>query len=101
MSRSNARSKIASPAKRVPRKVTRTLLVIDQIPLRRAAAAECTQMMKRLERAKAEWNRFEREDRPAFERWMAATFGSMMTSLRDLEARVAEKAELIREVDME
>src|SRR6266550_1118965 len=51
---------------------------IDQAPLRANAAAECTDMMVRLERVRLGWHQFERQDKPAFVRWRARehlTFG--------------------------
>ena len=57
--------------------------------------------MARVEQSRREWERFEREDQPAFARWMAATFGSLLTRLRDLEARMHEKESLVTMVEME
>jgi hypothetical protein len=57
--------------------------------------------MARLERAKAEWKRFEQEDKPGFGRWMAATFGALMSQLRETEAQVLSKQALVEEVEME
>jgi hypothetical protein len=58
-------------------------------------------MMARVEKARLEWKRFEREDKPAFGRWMAATFGQMLTRLRELEARTFEKESLVELVETE
>ena len=74
---------------------------VDQRPLRREAASECGRAMDRLEKARREWKRYEREDQPAYQRWMASTFGALMSRLRDLEARVHEKENLVREVERE
>src|SRR6478672_7511383 len=49
---------------------------IDQAPLRANAAAECTNMMVRLERARLGWDQVERQDKPAFVRWRAREFGA-------------------------
>lgn len=77
------------------------LIVVDQEPLRRAAAGQCEACLAGIEQARADLARFEREDRPAFERWMAAKFGQAMTELRTLEARYAEKAGLAEAIEME
>jgi hypothetical protein len=58
-------------------------------------------MMARVEEARREWQRFEREDRPAFARWMAATFGALLTCLRELEARTLEKESLVSMIQTE
>src|SRR2546430_9208626 len=53
---------------------------IDQAPLRANAAAECTDMMVRLERARLGWHQFERQDKPAFVRWRAREFGALLST---------------------
>lgn len=77
------------------------IVVIDQAPLRNKAASECKRAISNLEKARAEWNRFEKEDCPAFDRWMAATFGALLTERRENEAKIREKAMLISEIDFE
>ena len=57
--------------------------------------------MQRLEKARADWRRFEREDQPAFRRWVAATLGVLMSRVRETEALVREKETLVREVEAE
>ena len=52
----------------------RQIVLLDQRPLRRKAAAECSRAMTRLEKAKAEWKRFQQEDQAAFSRWVSSTF---------------------------
>jgi hypothetical protein len=79
----------------------RRIVPVDQGPIRRKAASECSRAMARLERARGEWKRFEHEDKPAFGRWMAATFGAMLTRLRDAESLIREKEILIQEIEME
>jgi len=93
----------AAKPKGAPRRRTkaRQLVWVDQRPLRREAASECGRAMDRLEKARREWKRYEREDQPAYQRWMASTFGALMSRLRELEARVHEKENLVREVERE
>jgi len=57
--------------------------------------------MARLEKAQAEWRRFEEEDKPAFARWMAATFGALLSRIRETAAQIQEKESWIAEVEME
>lgn len=78
-----------------------TLVWVDQGPLRREAASECSRAIERLEKARAEWKRFEREDQPAFQRWTASTFGALMSRIRDVEGLVRDKERLIAEVERE
>jgi hypothetical protein len=79
----------------------RRIVPVDQEPLRRKAVSECSREMARLERVRADWKRFEQEDKPAFERWMAATFGVLLTCLRENDSLVREKDALIHEVEAE
>jgi hypothetical protein len=79
----------------------RSLVWVDQKPLRRKAASECARAMERLEKARAQWRRFEREDQPAYRRWVAATFGPLMSRVREVAALVREKEILVQEVETE
>jgi stress-induced morphogen len=77
------------------------LVVIDHVPIRRNAAAECTAAMARLAELKAVWNRFEREDKPSFVRWRAREFGPLLSELREVEERIRDDEALVHEVEME
>jgi len=74
---------------------------VDQAPLRRLTASECSRAMERLEKARGEWRRFEREDQPAFQRWKASTFGVLLSRIREVEDLVRAKEKLIVEVEQE
>jgi hypothetical protein len=85
---------------RAPR-VTSHIILIDQGPLRRSAAADCTVAMARLEDARVAWHRFEREDKPAFARWRAREFGPLLSNARDIEAQIRDHQALVDEVELE
>jgi len=57
--------------------------------------------MAKLESARAQLQRFEQEDRPAFGGWMAATFGAMLTEIRDNARLIHEQQGLILDVETE
>jgi hypothetical protein len=57
--------------------------------------------MAKLEKERAQWRCFETEDRPAFGRWLAGTFGKLLTELRENSRRIDEQEGLIEEVEME
>ena len=78
-----------------------TIVLIDQGPIRRKTSDNCQREMKRLEKARADWKRFEQEDRPAFERWRAITFGPLLSALREVCGKIQEKEALIDEVEAE
>jgi hypothetical protein len=77
------------------------IVVIDQAPIRRSLAAECTAIMERLEQARIGWHRYEREDRPAFIRWRAREFGALLSEGREVEDRIRDAQALVHEVEME
>src|SRR5579862_2016753 len=79
----------------------RSLMVIDQEPLRKKASAECRSLRKKLEALRAELKQFERSDQPAYQRWEATQFGPMLTTLRELEQKHLELSALMNEVYLE
>ena len=80
---------------------TATLVPINQEPLRARAARDCSRMQARLEKARAGWHRFERQDKPAFIRWRAREFGSLLSRAREVEDGIRDLQTLIHEVEME
>jgi len=76
-------------------------VLVDQEPLRQKAAADCTDAMARLERARVGWHRFERKDKPAFVRWRAREFGALLSKAREVEEQIREAQALVHEVEME
>ena len=74
---------------------------IEQAPLRAQAAAECAEMMGRLERARLAWRQFERQDKPAFVRWRAREFGALLSTAREVEDKIRDAQNLIHEVELE
>jgi hypothetical protein len=85
----------------VPGRDRLEIVWIEQAPLRASAAAECTDMMARLEQARRCWHQFERQDKPAFVRWRAREFGALLSTARDVEDKIRDAQNLIHEVEME
>lgn len=79
----------------------RMIIVIDQVPLRRAVGEDCTSAMERLEQARIDWHRFERHDKPAFVRWRAREFGALLSKAREVEDQIRDAQTLVHEVEME
>lgn len=77
------------------------LVLIDQAPLRERAAAECSEVMARLEEARSGWHHFERKDKPAFARWRAREFGALLSLAREVETQISDSQALVHEVEME
>ncbi len=100
MSQERIGRKRSADSKQGPR-VLRYIVMIDQEPLRRSAAGDCTEAMARLEDARAGWHRFERKDKPAFARWRAREFGALLSEARDIEVQIGACQALVYEVEME
>lgn len=77
------------------------LVPINQEPLRARASADCLQLQNRLKKVRAGWHRFERQDKPAFIRWRAREFGSLLSRAREVEERIRDLETLIHEVEKE
>lgn len=78
----------------------RTLVVVDNRPLRHAAWAEYHRARKRSEKARAELRQHEEVDAPAFREWFHRIFPVEISTLRQLHEEVLVKAEQVRRVDM-
>ena len=76
----------------------RTLILIDQEPLRRDLLAECRKKMAAIEATRMEVRRFHQASAPAYAKWMAANFGELLTELRELSEACSEAEALIDEV---
>ncbi|MDB6174187.1 MAG: hypothetical protein JWL59_3498 [Chthoniobacteraceae bacterium] len=90
-----------APPEGVARSKDRRMVPLDQEPLRRRMASECSREMARLEMGRVKWKRFEQEDKPAFSRWMAATFGTLLSQVRENESLIRAQKSLIHEVEIE
>jgi hypothetical protein len=77
------------------------MVLVDQNPLRRETADDCHVVRARLDKLRAIWHSFEREDKPAFGRWRAREFGPLLSELRETETKVRELETLVHEVEME
>ncbi len=77
------------------------MVLLDQEPLRKSVAVDCTRAMARLDRARAGWHHFERKDKPAFVRWRAREFGALLSTAREVEEQIRAAQALVHEVEME
>jgi hypothetical protein len=77
------------------------IIVIDQEPLRAVVRSRCRKAMSRLEKMRGRLTFFEREDKPAFTRWMAQEFGPLLTRAREIDAQIRGKQTLLHEVEEE
>jgi hypothetical protein len=79
----------------------RRIVPVEDGPLRKRAATEYNRAMAKLEKARAELRRYQQEDGPSFGRWMAATFGALLTELRENARLLHEQQSLVDEVELE
>ncbi|MGZ8938158.1 MAG: J domain-containing protein [Limisphaerales bacterium] len=77
------------------------LLVIDSKPLQQKAQRAYQKAVRDLEKAKAESERFHAEDKPLFSQWLSSKFGSLLTEIRELQAKLFEAQNLVHEVQQE
>jgi hypothetical protein len=76
-------------------------MVIDSAPIRRKARQDYEKVLRDLDDAKLELERFQSEDRPKYQQWLSARFGARLTELRELEHRLMELEGLVNEVQQE
>ncbi len=77
------------------------IVLINQEPLRSRTAADCSEAIARLNRARARWHHFEHKDKPAFVRWRAREFGALLSRAREVETQIHDHQALVHEVEME
>lgn len=73
-------------------------MVVDNLPLQRAAWAEFHTARKRLDKAAADLHRHEEVDLPAYEAWLHRTFPVAITTLRQLHEEVFQKGQKVHAV---
>lgn len=68
---------------------------LDTARIRRAAARDCQRAAAAFAKVERQWEDFEQKDIPAYQRWLRATFGPRLATLRELHAQMAAiRAEL-------
>src|SRR5262245_37486227 len=82
------------PAEALPENAW-ALLLIDEKPIRRAMLKAYRACERKVARARDQIETFETQDLPAFTRWDAQIFGSLMTELRDVSALLEGKRHLL------
>lgn len=79
----------------------RTLLVIDNEPIRRRVLRDYHSVEKSLGQLREQMDGFEACDLPAYHRWESVTFGALLTEIRELEFQVRDKSGLLMEIEEE
>ena len=76
-------------------------MLIDGEPIRKKARSDYSKVVKDIDTAKAERERYHSLDQPEYRKWLNANFGELLTAIRDLQQKVTETEMLIEEVQAE
>jgi hypothetical protein len=76
----------------------RSLLVIDQEPIRNTAKDELTDLYGKMRRLRSQIDEFESVDKPAFMRWLRHEFQKQLDDLNSLQEKLIEAEEIVSEV---
>jgi hypothetical protein len=77
------------------------MMLIDGTPVRNKARKEYQKVLRDLDKARAEHEQFNAQDRPRYERWLNHTFGALLTEARELLSKCHELELLVQEVHQE
>lgn len=90
------------PKRRSPKNShSQALILIDGTAIRKKAKRAFEKVRRDLDKARFEVERFHSQDTPEFQKWFNSTFGSLITEIRETGQRLAERRQLIYEVEYE
>lgn len=78
-----------------------SVVLVDSSAIRRKARRDYEKVLRDLDVAKAETERFENEDKPQFAKWLSANFGALLTEMRELQEKLFHAQDLVNEVQQE
>ncbi len=102
--------KMSKKSTRKPRHLARTvakpkphgfyaLIRLDISSVKKVLLLKWKKAERDFEKQQKEWDEYCNEDRPAYEKWLHATFGSRMTELRELHEQIRRKSWFIEQVE--
>lgn len=74
---------------------------IDSTAFREKVGRDYDKALRGLEKARAELERFETRDQPAYSRWLNTKFGGLLTELREITQKLQSQRELVLQVETE
>jgi hypothetical protein len=80
-------------------KKCRSLIVINEKPIRRKAINKCKYILKKYETIVNDLDRYDRIDNPGFQQWLHAEFGRQLTTLREIQEKIFQQEELIQHIE--
>ena len=87
--------------RRRQRAIGRAVILLDSGPIRRKRTGVFRRLKRALEKARAEEERYESEDVPAYRAWLHRNFGERLSRIRELESQMEEKRSVVDAVHME
>lgn len=78
-----------------------SVMLIDSAPIRKKAKKDYERILRDLDVAREEVEKFEKEDRPKYQQWLSHHFGASLTELRELDHKLIEVEGLVQEVQQE
>ena len=75
-------------------------MIVDSTRIRRDARRDYDRARRALERAQAELVAFEKQDMPQFREWMHATFGTILTELREMSQRLNSYQQELEDIEI-
>jgi len=95
---------------RPPRKHIRTvvngraclaMILVDGTRIRQEIKREYEKVLRDLDKARQQLERFQKEDVPHFSRWLNSRFGTLLTEIRETTNRIHELEQLFLEIETE
>ena len=95
---------------RPPRKYVKTvvsaraclaMILVDGTRIRQEIKREYEKVLRDLDKARQQLERFQKEDVPHFSRWLNSRFGTLLTELRETTSRIHDLEQLFLEIETE
>ncbi|MEM7180320.1 MAG: hypothetical protein AAF518_05380 [Spirochaetota bacterium] len=96
--KSNRKRQTPAAAKR-KKLVCKSLLVINEKPIRQKATQKAKRAIKELEKSDQLLSDFNQKDRPAFQKWYNSHFGKELTALREMETSLANLTSQLEDIE--
>src|SRR5437868_14434346 len=77
------------------------MILVDGTRVRQEIKREYEKVLRDLDKARQQLERFQKEDVPHFSRWLNSRFGTLLTELRETTNRIHELEQLFLEIETE
>src|SRR5215218_2760500 len=97
----SAPNRSKKPAAGVKLSRVRTIVLVDEEPLRSAALKEHHVLEEKAAELRIRLERFETSDLPAYTRWEAKALGPLLTQVREAEQAISQKRSILEAIEDE